>query len=204
MLYILPGMGVDHTMYRGAWRELPDARFLDWPRYEGETSLAEVAERLLASLSLAPTDILCGTSMGGMVALEMSLRMPVRRVILVSSAISPREINPFLRALSPLSCTPFMWVGKQMVRFAGRPTSRMMKATPARFLNAMCRAIVRWDGYHGSGEIVRIHGDSDWMIGCPADAQIVHSAGHLAAITHPAECAALVRQALDANSSPQG
>ena len=164
---VLPGMGADESMYRGAWRELANTHFLNWPDYDGESSLAEWAERLIAENEILPSDHLCGTSMGGMVALEIAARLGNRFVILVSSALDRREVNPALRLLSPLARPSLLWCAKWLVAVSPRPTRQMIRQCDPRFLAAACRAIVGWSGApQTQGAVWRIHGARDWMIRC--------------------------------------
>lgn len=195
MLYVLPGMGMKASKYQGGWRALPDAVFLDWPPYEGEQTLGDVAARLVAECDLQPHDALCGTSLGGMVAQEMARLRPVRRVILVSSAVSFREINPLLRVLSPFTNLPAVKLGILTARLALRPGFH--EGDP-QFLRAMCRAVGHWQAdAELTTPVLRIHGNRDWIIRCPGDCErIVSGGGHLIAITHADECARLVGQIL--------
>lgn len=197
MLYVLPGMGADSSMYQGAWRTLPDAVFLDWPDFRGEQTLADVADRFIAAHPIGPDDTLCGTSLGGMVALEIVRRIPVKKLILVSSALSPREVNPALRCASPLATVFMMSLAKRFARWIPPPAATGLRRADPRFLRAMCRAVVDWPGYDGPlPHLIRIHGDRDWIIRCPFDCDVVRGGGHLAAITHPDVCALLVAQAM--------
>ncbi len=87
--FILPGMGADASMYQGLWRELPHAHFCDWPAYAGQTSIADVAESLIDQYRITSDDELIGTSFGGMVSAEITIRLNLRRVFLIDGALSP-------------------------------------------------------------------------------------------------------------------
>ena len=161
-LIILPGMGADETMYQGPWRKIPGALFLNWPEYNGETTIGEFAESVISQYEITPTDRLCGTSLGGMVALEIAVRLGNPMVILVSSALSPKKINPALRMLSPLAWPWTMSIGKRLVSLSRRPTRYMIRNIDAKFLAAACRAIVNWPGVPQiPGDLHRIHGTND-------------------------------------------
>ena len=72
MIYTLPGMGANSNMYSGPWLDLPNIKYLDWPKYQGEKSLSEVAEKVINENSISQTDFIAGSSLGGMVALEIA------------------------------------------------------------------------------------------------------------------------------------
>ena len=195
MLYLLPGMGADASMYAGPWRRLRGVRCVDWPPYDGEQTLPELAQRMIEAYGVTAADEIGGTSLGGMVALEMVRRLGQSRVLLLSSALSNREINPFLRMFSPLIPIAPFGLAKEIIGRSRRASAAMLRRSDPRFLRKMCRAIIDWDGCPGPpGGVIRIHGDRDWMIRCPPDAHKVTGAGHLAVLTHPEECVRLVEE----------
>ena len=64
-------MGSDRRMYPGKWKTLPDLEAHDWMQHRGE-SLAEVARSMCDSCAIRDGDVLVGTSLGGMVACEIT------------------------------------------------------------------------------------------------------------------------------------
>ena len=80
-------------MYGAAWERLSDqAKLLavDWPQEYEPESLADLAAKVVAQIvaqwqDLRPTCII-GSSMGGMVALEMAIQSVCPRVVLIGSA----------------------------------------------------------------------------------------------------------------------
>ena len=81
MLYLLPGMGADSSMYTEPFKALPSVRFVDWPPYRGQRTLPELAASVIASSGITPDDEIGGTSLGGMVALEIACTLGQRRVL---------------------------------------------------------------------------------------------------------------------------
>ena len=102
MIYLLPGMGATSKMYQGAWLDIKPATCIDWPPYEGEASLSELAGKVAAHYQIQDNDILIGSSMGGMVALEIAKLLHLDRVVLVGSALDVSEMNWLLTLLTPL------------------------------------------------------------------------------------------------------
>ncbi len=64
-IFVLPGMGADSYMYKGAWDSLSSANFINWPNYQGEKTLSEIALRIIKENSITIDDQLVGSSMGG-------------------------------------------------------------------------------------------------------------------------------------------
>ncbi len=197
-LYLLPGMGADSSMYGGPWRSLDDVVFVDWPDCNGETTLSEVADRLISTHGIGPSDLIAGSSMGGMVALEVAEKVGIEKVILLGSAKSRDEVHPLLVALSPLAkITPLRFsqvIGGSSSKagFAG-----MAIKTDSEFIKNMCVAVANWGGAAVPDDrICRIHGTKDRVIPCPEECHRVEGAGHLLAITHAEACVGLMNTCL--------
>lgn len=195
MIYVLPAMGADSRMYTGPWRQLPGYRFLDWPVYRGEISLAAMAERVIEEYGIGASDIMAGSSLGGMVALEIAKKLRLEKVFLFGSAVDPHEVNPVLQTLAPLiKCTPL----KQLQSVAGRFRNlvlSMFGSSDPDFISAMCIAVFRWRGFGGHpGTVRRLHGTRDIIITCRTHCEPIARAGHLIAMTHPVDCVHFLRR----------
>jgi hypothetical protein len=190
--YILPGMGATSEMYSSLKRELSfNAHFLDWPSYHGEISFKEVAERIIEENPINENDVVGGSSLGGMIALEVSMVLNTKAVVLMGSALKNDEINRLLSMISPLaSITPFSFIQA----IAGKNeeiVSQMFSASDPDFIRSMCKYVSLWPGYLGPIEkVFRIHGQKDQIIACPqSGSDVIEMAAHLLAITHVKECA---------------
>ncbi len=188
MNYYLPGMGADHSMYNGAWQQLPDSVFIDWPKYKGETTLTEIATRLISTYNIQPDSVLVGSSLGGIVACEIANQFSAKALILVSSAQSKSEINQFLSFLHPIiDFAPLTLVQ----HLAGKSNTLidMFKRAEPEFIKAMCKAIFNWDGLRNSSvPVYRIHGKKDLVITPPTNPDLLIDGGHLITMTHASEC----------------
>jgi len=195
MKYFLPGMGATSAMYGGPWRSLGGSKAVDWPEYRGEKTVGEVADRLVDEHGICASDMVVGSSLGGLVALEIHRRLGLRRVVLIGSAVAAEEINPLLMALAPLAkVTPLRMIQHLAGKGPGR-ASVMFADVDAEFVRAMCLAVSKWPGYDGPMKAVwRIHGRRDPVIKCPTDAHIIAGGGHLIAMTHPEECLEIISE----------
>lgn len=193
MRYVLPGMGATSAMYSGPWRELSETRFLDWPHVPEPITLAGTAAVLIEKHGIKETDTLAGSSLGGIVALEIARLVQVKEVVLVGSAMTRSEINPFLMALAPLSdITPVSLLQALAGKSAGELGRMFAQVDPA-FIRASCKDLMRWPGFEPTETILRrIHGARDHVIRCPDDAKHISEGGHLIAMTHARECVAFV------------
>lgn len=190
-------MGASSAMYEALGRKLDfPVTFVDWPAYGGEKTYADMARRIVAEHSLDSGDVIGGSSLGGMVALEIGQIIRPRAIVLLGSALSSGEVQKLLTMLSPLAAiTPIALVqvlaGKQMSLFG-----TMLAHADPEFIRAMCSYLRLWPGYGGNpGCVHRLHGKKDPVIACPsAGAVTLDGAGHLLAMTHPDETAAFLRE----------
>jgi len=202
-LGLLPGLGADGRMYGPAFDVLADEVLrVDWPAYDGERTLGDMAERLLARGDLADCEAIVGSSLGGMVGSEIVARTEIPHLILLGSAQHPREVNPLLAGLAKLrEHVPF----ELMQRFFGAepvasraPLLEMLADADLDLSRAMAGAIFDWEGREEiRGERHRLHGAWDMVIRAPKEgAELLPRAGHVISMTHEAEVITFIRSAL--------
>ncbi len=188
---ILPGMGADATMYPIEYfGSINDILFIEWPEYNGEKTLMAVAERVIELHKINSEMVVGGSSLGGMVAIQIAKILGIKKVILIGSATSPQFINPILKKSSGLSeITPV----KLIQILAGKVNATgnhellsMFKRADSRFIKAMCKALFLWEGLGDfQCEVCQIHGQLDKVIFPPKDnVEIISGGGHLISMTH--------------------
>jgi pimeloyl-ACP methyl ester carboxylesterase len=182
-------MGADNWMYSGAWRSLAKAVFVDWPEYRGESTITEMAERVIKQLSIVDGDVVIGSSLGGIVACEIARGRKLNGLVLIGSAMNKDEISSLLALLHPIAdFAPLKFIQAAAGKVPGELTEMFRDAQPD-FIRAMCRAIFTWRGFESSGtKLLRIHGRNDRVIPLPAKVDLVLNGGHLIAMTHAQEC----------------
>ncbi len=194
---ILPGMGATAAMYNGLKHELGfTADFLNWPAYRGEKTYAAVARRVISENDISGEDVVGGSSLGGMVALEIAQMKKSRAVILLGSALNRKEVQGLLNLLAPLvKAAPITIVQALAGKNPNIASSLFADADPG-FIRAMCAYLPSWSGYAGPAEMIyRLHGRKDHIIPCPSTGcEVVETAGHLVAITHAAETAGFLHR----------
>jgi pimeloyl-ACP methyl ester carboxylesterase len=193
MIYLFPGMGADRRMYPGSWQGLTSVRNVEWRDYQGETSIHGLAKRIAADRKIQPNDLLVGSSLGGIVACEISRVTPVARLVLVGSAKNREEISRFVSLIHPLiDLTPLRFVQRLAASVPGE-LAQMFSDADAAFICAMCRAIFAWQGLGNERvNLLRIHGKMDHVIPLPNNVQHVLDGGHLIAMTHANECVEII------------
>jgi hypothetical protein len=187
-------MGADHRMYPAPWSSLPSFVADDWPRYSGEATLEQIARSFCERRCVEDGDVIIGSSLGGMVACEITRIRRIPVLYLIGSAVHPDEISGVLSALHPLAkVVPF-----DLLRFSASsvPTelSHMFADAEPSFVRAMCLAVFDWQGLVRSGtKIFRIHGSGDRVIPRPSQADLLLDGGHLIAMTHATDCVDFIR-----------
>src|SRR3990170_903767 len=155
-----------------------------WFLLPGMGATAAMYNALRHKIDFENGDIIGGSSLGGLVALEIGQVIQPKACVLLGSAVNISEVQSLLAMFSPLvTITPIALVqvlaGKQK-----NLVSAMFANANAEFIRAMCSYLHLWPGYIGQmSTIYRMHGRKDEVIPCPsAGATVIEDAGHLLAM----------------------
>jgi pimeloyl-ACP methyl ester carboxylesterase len=193
MIHALPGMGADHRMYQRQWLTLPNFIAHDWPHYSGEKTLSDVAKTVCDSWGIRDDDVLIGSSLGGMVACEISKIRKISHLFLVGSAVDRDEVNIGFAVTYPLIYLSPLSLMKLIASKIDNNVLKMFSKSEPAFIRQMCTAIFHWEGLGNTSAIVhRIHGRRDWVIPSPRHVDLMLDGGHLIAMTHARQCAEFV------------
>lgn len=197
MLYLLPGMGTTSTMYDEIWRSLSNTVFLDWPLISGPISMESIARTIIEMNGITSDDYVGGSSLGGMIAIEIARILSLDLVILIGSAKNRDEINQLMLKLAPLAdITPIRFAQVLCGKGPGKVLD-MFSQSDTRFIRETCKVLPNWNGLGDlKVKIIRIHGKRDLTIKCPKEGFIISKAGHLIAMTHSTECVQYLREVL--------
>ena len=191
-------MGADHRMYSApAWQSLANTRFIDWPDHHGETSIAAIANRVIAEAKISDGDVVVGSSLGGIVGCEIARTVSLKALVLIGSAKNKVEISGLLTLLHPLAqLAPIEFIQMSVGKFPNELT-QMFNQSQASFIRAMCAAIFDWPGLDENRiKPMRIHGTHDHIIPMPPQVDLALNAGHLIAMTHADECVRFLRSVM--------
>ena len=190
MIFVLPGMGADHRMYAApAWQRLKAARFLDWPEYQGETTIAAIAGRVITEAGIPDGATVIGSSLGGIVAAEIARTRKLKALVLIGGAVHPREVSKLLALIHPIAhLAPMSFIQAAAGKIPSE-LAEMFTQAQADFIRASCLAIFDWQGLDESIiQPVRIHGRRDRVVPLPSRVDLALDGGHLIAMTHAQEC----------------
>ena len=181
-------MGATSALYDALRLEIEfEVNFPDWPAYKGEPTYRDVARRLIDEYDISDGDIVGGSSLGGMVALEIAKLIRPKTIVLLGSAVNRREVQSVLSIISPLAALAPVSLMQRLVGKHHSLAAQMFSQSDPEFIRNMCLYLPSWPGYSGPNEgLFRLHGRRDRIIPCPArGAEVIEDAGHLLAITHP-------------------
>ncbi len=188
---ILPGLGADSRMYpKEIYGNLLDVVFADWPEYSGEETIQAVAERVIDQHKIQQNTIVGGSSLGGIVAIQIAKTLNLKKVILIGSTKTANKINPILKRLSVVAeITPFKLIQLHLGKINVHRNSAlfaMFEEADRYFIRAMARAIFNWDGIEDyKCDICHIHGEKDRIIYPPrSNVEIIKNGGHLISMSH--------------------
>jgi len=173
-----------------SYKKLSWVTFAEWPAYKGETTIEAVAESVIEQYDINNKTIVGGSSLGGMVSIQIAKILGIKKVILIGSATKPSYVNPVLQTMSSLSDfapIKFFQLLAGKVNFNGSNELLLMfERADENFIRSMCKAIFEWTGIGDYNcEICQIHGAKDMVIFPPEEnARIIEDGGHLISITH--------------------
>ena len=188
--FLLPGMGANSAMYDALRGEVDfEIDFLNWPTYRGEKSYEEVATRIIEENHIESGDIVGGSSLGGMVSIEVANIIQSKAIVLIGSAINASEIQTLLKLLSPLASVTPMSLLQALCGKHKHIVSQMFYESDPAFIRAMCLYLTSWRGNQGNlNKIYRLHGKKDHVIpNHSTHCEVIDNSGHLLALTHPKE-----------------
>lgn len=195
---LLSGMGIDTRVHDRLTPTVP-VTTLPWLPFHPAQDLPAYARGYAERGLVRDGDLIGGTSMGGMVALEIARHVRVRGVIQIASCDHPRHINPVLRRLWLLSqVAPVGWLHAlpdvPMLPAEARLAVDLARDSSPAMVRWACRTIVHWRGCAPDVPVRTIHGTRDHVIrlGSRRVDERVLGAGHIMVLTHPAPISAFI------------
>ncbi|GHM99522.1 hypothetical protein WSM22_10120 [Cytophagales bacterium WSM2-2] len=208
-IYIISGLGADERVFKSIDFANSNVNYVKWITPNHNESIEGYSIRLLEQIP-AKNPILIGLSFGGMMAMEIAKHIPIKKIILISSAKTKREIPFYFRwigflRLHKLVPTPVLKKSNIVTRwFFGAKTidgrkilREILRETDSAFLKWAIDKIVNWKNESVPSSLIHIHGTEDKIIPIrfvKSDFQI-EKGGHLMTLTHSNEISKLLKSA---------
>jgi pimeloyl-ACP methyl ester carboxylesterase len=207
--YLIPGMGADKRLFRHFNLPSGQVHHLDWIPHGNSTSLADYAG-LMAERITTENNIIVGSSMGGMVTVEIAKLIRPLGAVLVSAPTGRHEFPQILKNLNAMrlhkALTP-----KQVMRisaladlFMGFKTQEqralfydMMKGNGPEFLHFSIDAVLGWQNTTPPPvPFVQIIGTQDRLFKQEkiANAIMIEGSGHFTAFEKGKEVSEIILQ----------
>lgn len=174
-VYCMPGLAANPSIFEMI--KLPEERFeihwLDWLLPKHQESLTDYSRRLCQKVK-HQNPVLIGVSFGGIIVQEMAQLIKVRRVIIISSVKSERELPRRMRfarctkvfKILPTSLARHVDAFEKLAvgEFATKRAKlykKYLSITDTRYLDWAIEKMVCWDRKEPYPGVVHIHGDKD-------------------------------------------
>lgn len=205
-LYLFSGLGADKRVYEFLDLSAYKINYVDWIEPLPNESIEHYAGRLSGKIE-KNNPILMGVSFGGLVAIEIAKRIPVEKIILISSAKTQKEIPAprfqFMRKLQLHRFIPthfiknpnritywFFGVEKKWEKDLLRA---IMRDTNIAFFRWAIDHIANWRNETLLDNAIHIHGTKDRLIPFTTADYKIEGGGHLMIINRAEEINDIIR-----------
>lgn len=172
-LYIFSGLGADERVFQRIDFSDYSITHVQWESPNSNETLEAYTTRLINQIT-TPNPILIGISFGGMVAVEVAKQIDVKKVIVISSAKTRKELPRYFRIagmvrLHTLFPYRLMKKSNRITNFFFGVDSKIdehllkqiLEETDLTFLKWAMDKIVRWKNMTLLDNVFHIHGTND-------------------------------------------
>ncbi|MEN0054766.1 MAG: alpha/beta hydrolase [Mucilaginibacter sp.] len=173
-VYLIAGLGADTRVYNNIDLYDHDVTTVDWIEPNKTDSLSTYAQKLINQYHILPNSIIIGNSLGGILAVEIAKKIPVKATIIISSikvsAESPWYFSLF-RTLPIYKIIPgkvFTSLGFMIKPLFGHMSTEdawlfndMLKNSSPTFVKWAMGAILYWKNDIIPNNLHHITGDKD-------------------------------------------
>ncbi len=205
--YLIPGMGADHRLYQKFRLEHGPIHYLNWIEHGKSKTLADYAA-LMSERITTENNVIVGSSMGGMVAVEMSRIVKPLATVLVSAPTGRQEFPRILKTVNAIKLHKLVTPG-QVMKIAGLADTfmgfktkeqralfyEMLKGNGPEFLHFSVGAVLEWRNKQlPEGDFIQIIGSLDRLFKAPKadNAFVIEGGGHFTAFEKADEVSQII------------
>ncbi len=212
-IYCISGLGADERTFSKLKIDGFHLRVIQWLLPDADETIQHYAERMRAGIK-EENPILMGLSFGGMVCTEIAKQIPVKKIILISSIKSSKELPFWMRTVASLRLNKIVPLKSSRLtqpiqnKMLG-VTSDEEKALVAGFrrdvdlpyTNWAVNQAINWKNDWQHPDICHIHGDKDFMFPIKniKATFTIKKGGHLMIMNRAAEVSDCINAALHQN-----
>jgi pimeloyl-ACP methyl ester carboxylesterase len=207
--YLIPGMGADHRLFTHFDLKYGQMHYLNWIHHGKSKNLMEYAH-LMAERIKTENNVLVGSSMGGMVAVEMSKIVNPLATVLVSAPVGRHEFPQILKtfdairlhkALTPKQIPLISGLADLFMGFK-TPEQRalfydMLKGNGTDFLHFSVGAVLGWKNTEPpAGRFIQILGSQDKLFKASKinGHHVIEGSGHFTAFEKAREVCDIINE----------
>ena len=211
-VYLISGMGADERIYRNIKIDNAEITYANWIEPGKKDTLADYAQKMTDAYRIAPGSVVIGTSLGGMIAVEIAKKIGLKKVILISSIKTMVE-EPFYFRFFRWFPVYKLIPNKLIVKLGelAKPIFGKMDTVEAYMFNSMLEnsspsflkwsmgAVLRWINKVIPANIYHIVGDNDTIFDHRKikDALIVKGGTHIMVFDRAEEINQLIAKILN-------
>lgn len=174
-IFLIPGLGADTRLYN--YIDIPEDNEVvpvDWIKPHETDTLETYAQNIIYQHDIRPNSIVIGTSLGGMLTIEIAKKVNLKKAILISGIKTKNEAPAYFsvfRVLPIYKILPDRMLNK--LGFLIKPLFGQLKDSDAWLFNDMLSknspefmkwalgAVLKWDNLTIPANVYHIHGDKD-------------------------------------------
>ncbi|HRG02111.1 MAG TPA: hypothetical protein PKZ75_13420 [Bacteroidia bacterium] len=175
-IYAIPGLGTTEKLYVNTKIKGVEIIVLNWPTPEKNDTMESYARKFLPQINTNIPFCLLGVSFGGMICTELSKIISPKKIFLISSCKSRKELPWFIKTLKYIPLHRLISENQhRKMAYRGRWIIGFGKAYIPEFLgmvNSMTKnyfkycinIIVNWNNTTLQKNTIHIHGDNDILL----------------------------------------
>lgn len=175
-IYAIPGLGTTEKLYVNTKIKGVEIIVLNWPTPEKNDTMESYARKFLPQINTNIPFCLLGVSFGGMICTELSKIISPKKIFLISSCKSRKELPWFIKTLKYIPLHRLISENQhRKMAYKGRWIIGFGKAYIPEFLgmvNSMTKnyfkycinIIVNWNNTTLPKNTIHIHGDNDILL----------------------------------------
>ncbi|MEO6230799.1 MAG: alpha/beta hydrolase [Ferruginibacter sp.] len=210
-IYCISGLGADERAFSKLKVKNYQVVPIPWLKPISKETIEAYATRMRAGIK-EENPILMGLSFGGMMSIEISKQIPVKKLILVSSIKSVKELpkwmklSGFLHLNKIFPMRSFRLMEPIQNHNLGINTKEEIelvrsyrKNAPQVYMDWAINEVLNWQNKWSPSGIFHIHGDADRLfpIGNVAPTHVIKGGGHFMIMNKAAEVSTALQQILD-------
>lgn len=173
-IFLIAGLGADTRVYNNIDLHEHDVTPVDWIEPNKQDTLSTYAQKLIHQYNITPGSIVIGNSLGGMITIEISKLIPIKKAILISSIKTSNEAPwyfslfrnlPVYKLIPGKLFTSMGFMVKPLFGHMGTEDawlfSDMLKNTSPVFAKWAMGAILHWENKLTPADTYHITGNKD-------------------------------------------